>query len=205
MRGKAVCVLMIGLGLTLSACAPAPGGMEQKDGAQMLQEEYRALTGCAMTADVRCDRENEVENYTLQCDWNADGSARVEVLAPETLVGIAAEFNGDDLSLHYDDMSLAAGPVSSQELTPAQILPMVVDAIREGYILEKGTESIDGEECLCLVFDTAGQDDGKIDYTVWFASNHLPLRAEVQTEGKTVFTVTFSEFSAAEGTADGSV
>ena len=46
MRGKAVCVLMIGLGLTLSACAPAPGGMEQKDGAQMLQEEYRALTGC---------------------------------------------------------------------------------------------------------------------------------------------------------------
>ena len=39
MRGKAVCVLMIGLGLTLSACAPAPGGMEQKDGAQMLQEE----------------------------------------------------------------------------------------------------------------------------------------------------------------------
>ncbi len=151
MRGKAVCVLMIGLGLTLSACAPAPGGMEQKDGAQMLQEEYRALTGCAMTADVRCDRENEVENYTLQCDWNADGSARVEVLAPETLVGIAAEFNGDDLSLHYDDMSLAAGPVSSQELTPAQILPMVVDAIREGYILEKGTESIDGEECLCLV------------------------------------------------------
>ena len=114
-----------------------------------------------MTADVRCDRENEVENYTLQCDWNADGSARVEVLAPETLVGIAAEFNGDDLSLHYDDMSLAAGPVSSQELTPAQILPMVVDAIREGYILEKGTESIDGEECLCLVFDTTGQDDGK--------------------------------------------
>lgn len=86
-----------------------PGGMEQKDGAQMLQEEYRALTGCAMTADVRCDRENEVENYTLQCDWNADGSARVEVLAPETLVGIAAEFNGDDLSLHYDDMSLGGG------------------------------------------------------------------------------------------------
>ena len=55
------------------------------------------------------------------------------------------------------------------------------------------------------MFDTTGQDDGKIDYTVWFASNHLPLRAEVQTEGKTVFTVTFSEFSAAEGTADGSV
>ena len=66
--------------------------------------------------------------------------------------------------------------------------PMVVDAIREGYILEKGTESIDGEECLCLVFDTTGQDNGKIDYTVWFASNHLPLRAEVQTEGQTVFT-----------------
>ena len=44
MRGKAVCVLMIGLGLTLSACAPAPGGMEQKDGAQMLQEEYIRLT-----------------------------------------------------------------------------------------------------------------------------------------------------------------
>ncbi len=75
-------------------CAGAGRDGAEKDGAQMLQEEYRALTGCAMTADVRCDRENEVENYTLQCDWNADGSARVEVLAPETLVGIAAEFNG---------------------------------------------------------------------------------------------------------------
>ena len=135
MRGKAVCVLMIGLSLTLSACAQMPGGTEQKDGAQMLQEEYRALTGCSMTADVRCDRENEVEEYTLRCDWNADGTAWVEVLAPGSLTGIAAEFHGDDLSLHYDDMSLAAGSVSSQELIPAQILPMVVDAIREGYIL----------------------------------------------------------------------
>lgn len=33
-----------------------------------------------MTADVRCDRENEVEEYTLRCDWNADGTAWVEVL-----------------------------------------------------------------------------------------------------------------------------
>ena len=51
MRGKAVCVLMIGLGLTLSACAPAPGGTEQKDGAQMLQEEYRAA----------CERQRQID------------------------------------------------------------------------------------------------------------------------------------------------
>ncbi len=203
MRGKAVCVLMIGLGLTLSACA-----RRRADGAERRRADAAGgiprADGCAMTADVRCDRENEVENYTLQCDWNADGSARVEVLAPETLVGIAAEFNGDDLSLHYDDMSLAAGPVSSQELTRLRSCLWWWMPFEKAIFWKKGQKASTAKSaCAWCLTPPVRTTENRL-YSLVCIQSFAAARGG-SNGGKTVFTVTFSEFSAAEGTADGSV
>ena len=98
-----------------------------------------------------------------------DGTARVTIVEPEELEGISASFSGGSMTLLYEDVSLAAGTVSAEELSPAQVLPLVVQAIREGYILEKGTDKVDGVPCLRLVFDTTGEQGGKIYTHVWFA------------------------------------
>ncbi len=200
MRRAKACAQMISLLLLLCSCGNIVDGSDEetdKNGAQLLQEEYRLLEHCDMTAKLRCDRETETEEYTLRCRWNADGVSTVELLEPEELTGIRAEWNGDELTLIYDDVSLAAGTYGAEELSPANCLPLLMDAIRDGYILQKNTEKTDGTECLRLLFDMTGMRGGKVQYAVWFGAGHVPLKAEVITEEQVIFTVDFTEFSAA--------
>ncbi len=195
---KGLCALMISLPLLLCACGVLNGGNDEeegkKDGAQLLQEEYQSLAGCDMTARVRCDWDGEVTDYTLRCVWNAGGTSSVEVLEPELLRGVRAEFDRETLTLVYDGVSLPAGTLSAEELSPAQCLPMLMDAIRKGYILEKGAEQIDGQDCARLLFDVTGAGGNKIHDTVWFGTDHIPVHAEVEVDGTVVFTVDFTEF-----------
>ena len=205
MRKPWFCALMISLPLALCACGAMSGGSDEepkKNSAQLLQEEYQTLESCDMTATLRCDRESEVEEYTLRCHWNADGTSTVEVVEPEELAGICAELDGEDLTLTYDDVSLAAGTLGSEELSPVQCLPLIVDAIRDGYILQKGTEEVDGTDCRRWLFDVTGTQGGKIQYAVWFGAGHAPVKAEVITEEAVIFTVNFTEFSAEEEQTD---
>ena len=197
-RKTGLCALMISLPLLLCACGAPGGGSDgagpKKDGAQLLQEEYQALDGCDMAARLRCDWEGEVADYTLQCSWNAGGTASVEVAEPELLRGVRAEFDRENLTLVYDDVSLPAGTLSDEELSPAQCLPLLMDAICEGYILEKGTEEIDGQLCARLLFDVTGAQGNKIHYVVWFGADHVPVHAEVEVNGAVIFTVEFTDF-----------
>lgn len=199
MRKPWFCALMISLPLALCACGIMSGGSDvepKKNSAQLLQEEYQTLESCDMTAQLRCDWENEAADYTLRCHWNADGTSTVEVLKPEELAGICAELDGEELTLTYDDVSLAAGTLGGEELSPVRCLPLIVDAVRDGYILQKNTEEVDGSDCLRLLFDVTGTQGGKIQYAVWFGAGHAPVKAEVITEEAVVFTVDFTEFSA---------
>lgn len=192
MRRGPFCALMISLALLLSAC----GGGEKTDAAQALQQEYQSISGCSMTAQVRCDREKEAEEYTLSCDWHSDDTAVVTIVQPDYLAGVSASFDGENMTLLYEDISLGAGTVSSEEISPAQVLPLIMHAIREGYLLEKGAEKRGEEPCLHLVFDTTGENGGKINTHVWFGEDHLPVAAEIVVQQQVVFTVTFESFSA---------
>lgn len=202
MRKGGLCALMISLPLALCACGTMNSGSDDGmtgDAARILQEEYRALEGCDMTARLRCDWENETADYTLRCHWNAEGPSSIEVLEPEMLAGICAELEGEQLTLTYEDVSLAAGTLGSQEISPVQCLPLMMYAIREGYLLEKGAEKVDGTECLRLLFDVTGLRGGKVECAVWFGAGHTPVKAEVLEEGTVLFTAEFTGFSAETG------
>ena len=93
-------VLVMSFLLLLSACG-ADGGEEKQSAAALLQEEYQSLPGCAMTAKVRCEQAEETAEYTLQCDWKNDGTARVTIVEPAELAGISAAFTGGDMTLLY--------------------------------------------------------------------------------------------------------
>lgn len=195
MRRIQFCALMISLLLLLSACGAGGGEEEKENAALLLQQEYQSIPGCSMTARVRCDRDGEVEDYTLTCQWRSDDTATVTIVEPEYLAGVSAAFDGETMSLLYEDVSLGAGAVSSEELSPAQALPAVVRAIREGYLLEKGAETVGDAPCLHLVFDTTGENGGKINTHVWFGEDHLPVRSEIVVDNQTIFTVSFTSFS----------
>ena len=202
MRRLWLCVLMISLTTVLCACALRQNDGEKKDAAQLIWEEYRSLASCDMTAGVRWQNGEETADYTLHCLWRKNGTATVEILAPEELAGICAEYDGDALSLRYDGVSLAAGE-DGESLSPARCLPEIMDAVCNGYVLQKGTEEVEGAQCLYLLLE--GEDGGgAVQYAVWFGSGHVPVRAEVITAEHVAVEVAFQDFTAEEagGAAD---
>ena len=195
-RKVMICALTMSLVLLCACGADGTQGNEKKDGVTLLQEEYQSFTSCDMTAKVRSLSGTNEEKYTLRCLWNADETAEVEVQEPEELAGIRASFEHGAMTLAYEDVSLAAGLAGAAELSPAEIVPCVIDAIRTGYVLEKNGEQIDGEACVRLLFHTTETRDHPVDYAVWFKKGHTPVRAEVIEDGKTLFEIDFIAFAA---------
>ena len=186
---------MICFGLILTACA----GSEQEE--MNIQEEYRQMAGAEINASVTCHYDDEVREYTLQCNYTAE-SSRIEVNEPEQLRGLAATVSGETLEISYDDMILDAGSYSSQQLSPMWAIPSMMQAIREGYPLEYCREDLGENQCLRVTFEVTGEDGEKLYYALWFGEDNLPLRGEITLEDQVVYIVEFIDFTK-EGWNDG--
>lgn len=190
---KGVYVPMIALCLLLTACG-GPGDGEAD--AASLRDAYHDMTGCAMEAAVTCVREDQVWTAELRCGYVPDGDTTVEVLSPEPIAGVRAVLHGDSWDLEYEDLCLDVGTLSSQELSPMACLPQLMDALRDGWLLEENKEEWEGTPCLRLTVDQSGIRDGKILSTLWLRlEDGTPLRGEVAVEDEIILTAEFTAFS----------
>ncbi len=173
--------------LLLTAC-----GGEKKDPAASLQEEYAALSAATMEADVTCNYDDEVRQYTLLCAYTPESST-VTVLSPANLAGISATVSQGELRLSYEDISLDAGSYSAAAISPVAALPKLMEAAARGYITEQSRETMGDRQCLRLACDLDSQK-GTL-YTTWFdEATLLPLRSEISVDGAVVYEVAWSRF-----------
>lgn len=178
--------------LLLTAC----GGGGEKDEAQRLQQQYAAVAGAQLEADITCHYGGEIREYTLRCEYAPEGS-RVTVTAPQELAGITAEVENGRLLLDYGGVSLDAGSYSGEGLSPVTVLPDLMQAAAEGYIAEMSREERDGRQCLRLGCDMSS-DMSRV-YTTWFdADTLLPLYSEVCWNGTVVYEVAWGRFAVTE-------
>ncbi len=189
MRKKHFLALMISLSLLMTGCGESGADMGER-----LGETYGDFLSAEMTARVDFTYAGQLRSYTLHCVMKEEGVSEVEVLAPEHLAGIRAVFDGEKQSLIFEDLCLDAGGVSREKISPAAVLPMLVDALGKGYVFETREESRGGVDCCYAGLDTTG-GEGKILYGVWLDGETLaPLYAEISVENKIIFTVEFTEF-----------
>ncbi len=175
--------------LLLAGC----GGKGELQAEQLLQR-YAAMESCTMEAVVKCEYAGELKEYTLHCDCVPAGESRVTVLAPAHLEGLSAVFEGESCSLCYEDYVLDAGTLGQSRLSPAEILPRLMDALRTGYLLEQGYESVNGEELLRLCMETEAQGIDQY-WTVWLREDGAPAAAEVSEKNELIFRMEFTTFS----------
>ena len=187
---KKVAVPMITLCLLLSGCA----AREQEVPAESLRQIHLESGGSTMTATLLCEQDGLAWEGVLRCDYVPEGESTVEVLEPEIIAGVKA-IVGEDFSLAYEDQILNIAPLTAEELTPADCLPRLMDALREGWLLEENRETWQETECIRFTVDQSGKE-GKILTTFWLrTADAVPLRAEISVEEETIFTVEFTEFS----------
>ena len=187
---KGICVPMIALCLLLTAC----GGTGEESTVD-LRSLYHDMTGCTMEATVTCDQEGLEWEATLRCDYVPEGETVVEVLAPETIAGVKAVVSDSDWQLEYEGERLNAGTLSQEEISPALCLPRLMNALRDGWLLEENEESWNDVPCLRLSVDQSGLQDGKIVSTVWLRQEDgTPLRGEISVDGEIILTAEFTSF-----------
>ena len=190
---KVICVPMMALCLLLTACGGAGNG--EADAAS-LRDAYHDMTGCTMEAAVTCVQEDQLWTAELRCDYVPDGDTTVEVLSPEPIAGVRAVLHGDSWDLEYEDLCLDVGPLSSQELSPMACLPQLMDALRDGWLLEENKEEWEGTPCLRLTVDQSGIRDGKILSTLWLRlEDGTPLRGEIAVDDEIILTAEFTAFA----------
>ena len=182
---------MMALCLLLTACGGAG-----EDGTEALREPYREMAGCTMEAEVACGQAGLEWEAALRCDYVPGGESTVEVLSPETIAGIRATLRGEDLSLEFEGEVLNAGRLSGEGVSPAACLPVLMEALAEGWLLEENEETWNDIPCLRLCLDQTGPEGGKIVSTVWLRQEDgTPLRGEIAVDGERILTAEFTSFS----------
>ena len=116
---------------------------------------------------MSCTYEDGPWEASLRCVYDPEGGSTVEVLAPEEIAGIRAVLDGENRYLVYDGEVLNAGPVSREGISPAECLPRLLDALREGWLLEESEEEVDGAACVRLCLDQRGETAEKVYATLW--------------------------------------
>jgi len=187
---KWIAVPMMTLCLLLSGC----GAGKEQFSSETLRKPYLEAEGCTMAAQILCDWDSLLWEGLLKCDYVPGGDSVVEIVEPEILAGVKA-IVGENFALSYEDEVLNIAPMTPEEITPADCLPRLMDALREGWLLEENTEVWQETECMRLTVDQSGKE-GKILSTFWLrTADALPLRAEISVEDKTIFIVEFTEFA----------
>ena len=75
-------------------------------------------------------------------------------------------------------------------------LPRLMNALREGWLLEENEETWQEIPCLRLSMDQSGAQGGKIISTVWLSQEGgTPVRGEIAVDGETILTAEFTSFA----------
>jgi len=187
---KWLCVPMMTLCLLLGSC----GGRQGKEETS-LRQAYLDMSGCEMEAAVTCGVGTEdVLVFSLRCEYVPGGESTVEILAPEETAGIRAVVSGDTVSVVYEDLCLPAGTMSRAKISPAACLPWLMDALRDGWLLEHSRENIEGVPCVRLCLDES-VDSVQAEAAVWLReADGIPVRGEVCVGGEIILTAEFTDF-----------
>ena len=72
----------------------------------------------------------------------------------------------------------------------------LMNALRDGWLLEENQETWNEVPCLRVAVDQTGTRNGRIVSTVWLRQDGgTPLRGEVAVDGETILTADFTSFT----------
>ena len=178
------------LALTLTGCALR--GQDTR--AEELKKHYVNLTSYRAEVDFLADYGTYVYQYEAALTGTADGGSLC-ITRPEHIAGITCTWSGGEGGVQYGDISLETGSLSPDGLSPADAIPVFLDALARGVLRSAGDESLDGEEVLRLELTNPSLPEGEETVTVWLARAGGELRrGEITWQGETVIRCDFRDF-----------
>lgn len=144
--------------------------------------------GCSFQSQVTADFGDNVEEFTLDCQGDTEGTLHMTVLEPEVLSGITAEVSDGGGKITYDGLSVDFGLVAQGNVSPAAAGGLVLDAWLNGYISAAGQE----DEFYRVTYKKDFEEKQVVVET--YFKNGLPNYAEVCYNNQGVLKLHFTEF-----------
>lgn len=159
-----------------------------------IRSEYLA-GDVSLSADITADYGDKSYEYgVIYC---GDGkSGEISIHYPDEISGISASISETGkVSLKCGDALLETGLIQGTGISPLESVPLIVNAVREGYVIAIYTETVYSEKYIAAEIDaTPAGNDIKTIFTLWFSYDDSRLRkAEISADGYAAVTVVFEE------------
>lgn len=155
--------------------------------------EFRAALvqagGCSFCAEIEADFGNHIETFTADCDFSTDGTARLTLLAPETLAGITAAVTDSGGKITYDGMAVDFGMLANGNVIPAAAPALTALCWCREYISAAGWE-----DDIYRVTYEKDFDEKRLLIDTFF-KNDLPICAEVCYNNQRILKLNISDYT----------
>lgn len=139
-------------------------------------EKLRSAENLRFTADLRTEYEDKTVSFTLGFTSDTEGCT-VTVIEPALIRGISAHVKDGDTKLVFDTVALDTGDLDDFGLSPMSSLPLLVNAMKNGFIDSAWEEG--GEYCADIIASDELTAQIRLDkYTL------KPTHAELISEGR---------------------
>lgn len=184
--------MILALALLLTGCGA--GETAPEEAALALREAYHSLTSFQAQAQVVADYGQRAYQYMVACDGNAtEGS--LTVLEPESIAGAGTRWADGETVLDYEELTLETGQLSPDGLSPADALPVLLNACGSAELLESGWTDW-GEEGQSLYLLLQNPEEQESTIALWADPETFALRqAELYWEAERIISFTFTDFT----------
>ena len=155
--------------------------------------EFRAdllqAGGCSFRAKIEADFGDRVEIFTVDCDYDADGTARLTLVEPETLAGITATVTEGGGKITYDGMAVEFGLLANGNVIPAAAPALTALCWSGEYIAAAGTQ----DDAYRVTYEK-DYGEKRLQIDTYF-KNDLPFFAEVCYNNQRILKLEISDYS----------
>lgn len=185
MRRALTLALMMTLLIPLYSC----GGKDPDQRILEMRTELLPAENILMDVDMLADSDGNIFEFSMQYSGSSSAGT-VTVTAPASVCGLTARVSVDDATVTYDGLELTVGRLA-EGITPATVIPVLMDEWKLGYLENCRTELADGVK----LFAADSHISDEITETTWFSESMTPVRSEIYDSGYMVVAVDFVNFT----------
>lgn len=171
--------------LALAGCSL--DGEEMED-ALALRSKLLGAQNVRFSAQVTADYGDSVEEFTLDCTSDPEGTVSFSVSRPEVISGVSGTVSGQEGTLVFDDQILAFPLMAQDRLPPLSGPWLMMKALRSGYI----TACVREGELLHITVNDSYADDA-FTLEVWTDGDRV-VSAEVAWQGRRALSMVLENF-----------
>lgn len=170
----------------LSGCAKDNKELER---GMALRSSVLKAEACSFRADITADYGDKIQQFSMDCQADRDGTLVFCVSAPETIAGITGRIDEEGGALTFDDVALHFYLLADETLSPVSAPWVLMKTLRSGYLTTAG---MDGERLQLTIHDSYEEDALQVD--IWLNEEDLPVAADILHEGRRILSLDIKDF-----------